>query len=85
MGVVTICIGIWLFASRIAWPHCDTLDGPVVITAKMALEKGDVTPVLKWVKKENEGEVRDTFKKTLAVRSKGPEANTGLGLMLPIW
>ncbi len=54
--------------------HCDTLDGPVVTDAKQALEKGDVTPVLKWVTKENEGEVRKAFEKALAVRSKGPEA-----------
>ena len=54
--------------------HCDTLEGPVVTDAKKALEKGDVNPVLKWVKKEQEGEIREAFKKTLAVRSKGPEA-----------
>ena len=54
--------------------HCDTLEGPVVTDAKKALEKGDVNPVLKWVKKEQEGEIREVFKKTLAVRSKGPEA-----------
>ena len=57
-----------------AFAHCDTLDGPVVMAAKKALEKGDVTPVLMWVKKENEEDIRATFKKSLAVRSKGPEA-----------
>ena len=54
--------------------HCDTLDGPVVMAAKKALEKGDVTPVLKWVKKDQEDEIRAVFKKTMAVRSKSPEA-----------
>jgi hypothetical protein len=54
--------------------HCDTLDGPVVMAAKKALEKGDVTPVLKWVKKDQEEEIRGAFKKTMAVRSKSPEA-----------
>jgi hypothetical protein len=54
--------------------HCDTLDGPVVKTAQAALAKGDVTPVLKWVKKENEAEIQELFKQTLAVRSKGKEA-----------
>jgi hypothetical protein len=54
--------------------HCDTLDGPVVLDAKKALEHGDVTPVLKWVKKDQEAEIRDAFQKTLAVRAKGPEA-----------
>lgn len=54
--------------------HCDTLNGPVVKDARIALEKGDVTPVLKWVKKEHEGEIRTALEKTLAVRTKGPEA-----------
>jgi len=74
--VATICIGIgiWLFIPRIAGSHCDTLAGPVVMTAKTALEKGDVTPVLKWVKKEHEGEIREAFKNTLAVRKMSPEA-----------
>jgi hypothetical protein len=71
---VVICVGINLLVTSIAAAHCDTLDGPVVAAAKMALEKGDVTPVLKWVEKEDEGEVRTAFKKTLAVRAKGMEA-----------
>lgn len=74
--VATICIGIgiWLFVPRIAGSHCDTLAGPVVMTAKAALEKGDITPTLKWVKKEHEGEIREAFKNTLAVRKLSPEA-----------
>ncbi len=67
-------LGMIFLAPQVAQSHCDTLDGPVVLTAMKALEKGDVTPVLKWVKKENEAEIRALFKKTLAVRSKGPEA-----------
>ncbi len=62
------------FLLPLAYAHCDTLDGPVVKTATAALEKGDVTPVLKWVKKEHESEIRDLFKKTLIVRSKGKDA-----------
>jgi hypothetical protein len=63
----------------LAWPakvmaHCDTLDGPVVMEARAALEKGKVTPVLKWVKKEHEEAICAAFERTLAVRSKGPEA-----------
>jgi hypothetical protein len=74
MVFAAICAGILLLFPHMAVAHCDTLDGPVVIAAKAALEKGDVTPVLKWVKPEHEGEIRAAFKKTLAVRSKGPEA-----------
>lgn len=54
--------------------HCDTLDGPVVVDARAALEKGDLTPVLKWLRPEGEPEVREAFRKTLAVRTGGAEA-----------
>jgi hypothetical protein len=50
------------------------MDGPVVKTAQAALQKGDVTAVLKWVKPEHEAEVRDAFKQTLAVRALSPQA-----------
>ena len=54
--------------------HCDTLDGPVVATAKAALEKGDVTPVLKWVQGDDEKEVKEVFQKVLVARKASPEA-----------
>lgn len=54
--------------------HCDTMDGPVVNTARMALEKGNVTPVLKWVPKKDEDEIKEQFQKTLAARKQGKEA-----------
>jgi hypothetical protein len=70
---------LMLFGGLFLWPyaaqaHCDTLNGPVVAAAKEALAKGDITPVLMWIKPENETEVRGAFKKALAVRGKGPEA-----------
>jgi hypothetical protein len=57
-----------------ALPHCDTLDGPVVLDAKAALQKGDVTPVLKWVRADDEKEIRQAFAKTLKVRGLGDDA-----------
>lgn len=54
--------------------HCDTTGGPVIPEARAALAKGDVTPVLKWVKKENEAEITAAFAKAVKVRSQGPEA-----------
>ncbi len=63
-----------LLVPALALAHCDTLDGPVVADARAALDKGDVTPVLKWVTKEEEAAVTAAFKKTLAVRAMGPEA-----------
>lgn len=73
-AAILFALGLVAFTPQMTQAHCDTLDGPVVITAMKALGKGDVTPVLKWVKKEHEGEIRDLFKKTLSVRSKGSEA-----------
>ena len=40
------------------YAHCDTLDGPVVKAARLALAKGDVTGVLKWVPAADEAEIR---------------------------
>lgn len=71
--VFALCVYIWSIHS-IAGAHCDTLDGPVVTTAKAALEKGDVTSVLKWVRKEDEKDIQELFNKTLVVRKQGKEA-----------
>lgn len=57
-----------------AFAHCDTMDGPVVRDGRLALETGDVTPVLKWVTPEAEAEVREAFVKTAAARKLGAEA-----------
>ena len=61
-------------ASTPASAHCDTLDGPVVSDARTALQKGDVTPVLKWIKDTDEQGIRAVFAKTLKVRALGPDA-----------
>lgn len=56
------------------YAHCDTLDGPVVKDARMALEKGDVTPILKWVMPDKEVEISAAFAKTMSVRKLGTDA-----------
>ncbi len=71
---LSACFGLWLIANSPALAHCDTMNGPVVNTARMALEKGNVTPVLKWVKKDDEDEIKKAFEKTLKVRKEGPDA-----------
>ena len=73
MVFLMVLAALWLLAPS-AYAHCDTMDGPVVNTARMALEKGDVTPVLKWVKKKDEDEIKDQFQKTLTARKQGREA-----------
>jgi hypothetical protein len=74
-GVLAIgVLAVWLSMQGISEAHCDTLDGPVVAAARVSLEKGDATPVLKWVKKEDEKEIQELFNKTLIVRKQGKEA-----------
>jgi len=54
--------------------HCDTLDGPVVESARKALATGDVTPVLKWVSIDDEQVIRTAFQNTMEVRKLGGQA-----------
>jgi len=62
-----------LFLAGNAQAHCDTTGGPIIPEARAALEKKDVTPILKWVEKNDEAEIRAAFAKTVAVRGKGKE------------
>lgn len=57
-----------------SWAHCDGMDGPVVKAAELALAEKNVNPVLIWVQHENENEIKEAFKKTLAVRELSGEA-----------
>ncbi len=54
--------------------HCDSLDGPVVKTARAALESGKPNPVLAWVRPQDEAEIKAAFARTLAVRKAGGDA-----------
>ena len=55
-------------------PHCDTLDGPVVVAARQALDVDDVDVVLPFVPVDGEDEVRAVFDLTRKARDQGPEA-----------
>lgn len=79
LRVIGLSGALLLLSVLLLWParsqaHCDTLEGPVVQTARAALDKGDVTPLLKWVRADSEAEIRQAFQQTLVVRAKGPEA-----------
>ncbi len=54
--------------------HCDSVNGPVVKDARLALQTGNISPVLKWVRAQDEAPVRAAFAKTLAVRKTSAEA-----------
>ena len=72
--IVSMALVLWGLDSPDARAHCDTMNGPVVNEARMALEKGDVTPVFKWVQKKDENEIKEQFQKTLEARKQGKEA-----------
>ncbi|MBE0599167.1 MAG: hypothetical protein IH614_18130 [Desulfuromonadales bacterium] len=67
-------LGALLLFPQLALAHCDSLDGPVVNEARTAIETGDLTPVLKWVKAEHEPAIRQAFEQSRQVRTLSPEA-----------
>jgi hypothetical protein len=71
---VLIVITVFFLMAGNVYAHCDTLEGPVVETARKALASGDVTPLLKWVAVDDEKMIRTAFQKTNKVRKLGPQA-----------
>jgi len=59
---------VWLIG------HCDTMDGPLVMLAKKALETSNVDLVLPWVQEHDEPSVRAAFAHTVQVREISPTA-----------
>lgn len=54
--------------------HCDSADGPVVTSAKQAIEENNVNLALPYVGPQYEAELKDAFDKTMAARQAGGEA-----------
>jgi len=63
-----------MMGSGTASAHCDGLDGPVVNSARQALETGNVNPALMWVQKDDEAHIKHAFEKARAVRKLDPAA-----------
>ena len=55
-------------------PHCDTMDGPVVTAAELALEMENVNYIIPFVKRDFEGELKDAFDRTIIVRELSGDA-----------
>ncbi|MBI5071075.1 MAG: hypothetical protein HZB56_22890 [Deltaproteobacteria bacterium] len=72
LAVAVLSLAAFLPASARA--HCDTLDGPVVVSARKALESGKLNPVLAWVRPGDEPEIKAAFTRARSVRRLGPEA-----------
>ena len=74
IAAASAAFALLLAAPSPARAHCDTLDGPVVKTARAALENGKAGPVLAWVQAKDEAEIHAAFDHARAVRKLGPEA-----------
>jgi hypothetical protein len=69
MGFVVLLLG----SPNLASAHCDSYDGPVIKDAYKAIHSNDVQPVLKWVKAEHEGEIKNLFNKILSLKGSDQE------------
>lgn len=74
LGAALLLSAVALAAPVTAGAHCDTLDGPVVNTARTALDTKKVEPVLAWVQPGNEREIRHAFSTAVAERQRSPES-----------
>jgi hypothetical protein len=72
LAVLALSLSLLPSAAR---AHCDTLDGPVVKTARASLDSKDVRPVLAWVKPEHEAELRAAFHAALDARKAAPASS----------
>lgn len=66
-------VAVVLAAPDYAAAHCDTLDGPVIQDARKAIAAQDITPILKWVKPQDEKSVRAAFQKVLTNKNEKTE------------
>lgn len=73
-ATAAIVVAVAALTEGLALAHCDTLNGPVVKDARMALAEGKVTRVLKWVRAKDEGQVKAAFRKALVERKRGGKA-----------
>jgi hypothetical protein len=63
-----------ILAAGTSYAHCDGEDGPVVTSAKKALDEENVNLVLIWVQPDDEQAIKDAYAKTLSVRKLDPSA-----------
>lgn len=63
-----------LLAAGPASAHCDGEDGPVINSARKALDSGNVNRVLVWVQPTDEAHIKDAFRKATEVRDLNPAA-----------
>jgi hypothetical protein len=69
-GKAAYLFGMIMFLFSIpSFAHCDSYDGPVVQDALKALDKENVSFVMKWVEKDFEVEIENLFNKTVELKN----------------
>ena len=66
--IVTLMLVSIFYNPNDSYAHCDSIEGPVVVAAKKALQTGNVNHVLLWVGADDEAEIKDMFDKVNKVR-----------------
>lgn len=65
---------LMIISTGVSLAHCDTMDGPVIKDANLALDGNNINYALKWVQEADEPELREAFALTMKVRKLGPDA-----------
>jgi hypothetical protein len=71
---ILVVVSLFVLSTSGVFAHCDTMDGPLVLDAKKALEQNNVNYALKWVPAENEAEIISAFSLVMKVRSLNADA-----------
>lgn len=70
---LVIFLSVILFSQNQTFAHCDTMDWPVILSAKKSLETKNPNYFLIWVQKKDEPIILEEFNKTLSLRQTNPE------------
>lgn len=75
IGLTSLFIfSLLIFSNNLTLAHCDTMDGPLIADARKAIVQNNVNYALKWVRSENETEIKDAFNLMMKVRGLTPDA-----------
>jgi hypothetical protein len=72
IATLALISGTLLWSSA-SFAHCDSLDGPVIRDARVALNEQSLKPVLKWIGPDDEKSLAAAFNDTLEVRKLTPQ------------
>ena len=72
--IVFLAAVAYLLIPQKAHAHCDTMDGPAVKDAQLALKSGNINYAFKWILPPFETELMEIFDKARKTRELGSDA-----------